>query len=169
MLFDRLLNIADAMAHHCDRTRGAHGCILSSDARSGWLDLRPLRAFDVRVNRYACIFAALLSSLALLAQRRLSDASVRRVDDAQPRMPRFVRFSSSCPTSRRSNAPSLTTWTGRQRGWMGWWRRRSACWGWWRRSGGRSSPAPSPAASTLAPPSATPASPGSARFRRIGK
>ena len=50
------------------------------------------------------------------------------------------------------NAPSLTTWTGRRRGWMGWWRRRSACWGYWRRSGKHSSPAPSPRPRPPRPP-----------------
>jgi hypothetical protein len=54
------------------------------------------------------------------------------------------------------------------RDWMRWWRRRSGCSGCWPRSAGHSSPVPSPADSTLAFPSATPASHGSARFRRIG-
>ena len=73
-----------------------------------------------------------------------------------------------CCRRIRTTTRSPTTWTARRSGWMRWCRRRSARWGCWRRSDGRSSPAPSLAASTLAPPSVTPASPGSERFQRIG-
>ena len=88
----------------------------------------------------------------------------------QKRVPEdFVRdFRLPVTCRSRSNAPSPTTSTGRRRGWMRWWRQRSGCSGCWPRSAGRSSPAPSPAALIPAPPFATPASPGSARFRRIG-
>lgn len=64
--------------------------------------------------------------------------------------------------------PSLTTLTARQHDLMGSWQQKSVCWGCWRRSSERLSPALSLAASTHAPPSVTPASPGLARFRRIG-
>ena len=69
----------------------------------------------------------------------------------------------------RNNAPSPTISTARRNGWMRWWQRRSGGSGCWPKSAGRTSPVPLHAASTQTPHSETPASRGSARFRRAGR